>query len=83
MRNDEWRLTQELRRLRKYGFLLQARRCSDDPQDYKYDIIFANSKAVLEPYCSLEEVIGIINSIDTCLNMIIGYNKERQSEKNQ
>lgn len=83
MRNDEWRLTQELSRLRKYGFLLQARRCSDDPQDYKYDIIFANSKAVLEPYCSLEEVIGIINSIDTCLNMIICYNKERQSEKSQ
>ena len=77
MKDDEWRLTQELKRLRKYGFCLQAKRCSEVTQDYRYDIIFANSKTILEPYCSLEEVLGIINSVETCLNMIIKYNREK------
>ena len=77
MKNDEWRLTQELRRLRKYGFYLQARRCSESTMEYKYDIVFANSKTILEPYCSLEEVLGIINSVDTCLNMITKYSDSR------
>ena len=79
MKKDEWKLTKELGRLRKYGFLLQAKRCTeDDPYNFKYDIIFANSKNVLEPYCSLEEVMGIINSIETCLDMIIDYNKTKR-----
>ena len=71
MRNDEWRLTQELRRLNKYGFYLWARRCSSNIDDYRYDIVFANTEYILEPYCSIEEVIGIINSVDTCLNLVI------------
>lgn len=79
MKNDEWKLTKELERLRKFGFLLQARRCSEmDPCNYKYDIVFANSQTVLEPYCSLEEVMGIINSLETCLNMIIAYNEKKR-----
>ena len=79
MKNDEWKLTKELGRLRKFGFLLQARRCSGmDPCNYKYDIVFANSQMILEPYCSLEEVMGIINSIETCLNMIIDYNEKKR-----
>ncbi len=80
MKNDEWRLTQELRRLRKYGFCLQARRCSDNQHDYRYDIVFANSNEILEPYCSLEEVLGIINSVETCLEMITKYGKSRETE---
>ncbi len=68
MRNDEWRLTQELRRLNKYGFYLWARRCPSSIYDYRYDIVFSNSEYILEPYCSIEEVMGIINSVDTCLN---------------
>ncbi len=80
MKQDEWRLTQKLSRLKKYGFVLQARRCTDNPLDYRYDIVFANTKDILEPYCSLEEVLGIINSVDTCLSMIIDYNK-KNSEK--
>ena len=84
MKKDEWKLTKELGRLRKYGFLLQARRCSENyPYNYKYDIIFANSKNVLEPYCSLEEVMGIINSIETCFDMIIDYNKKSERQQCQ
>ncbi len=70
MRKDEYVLTKELRRLEKYGFLLQAKRIglSGDGQ-YIYDILFTEDKRVLEPGCNVSEIMGIINSLEICLNL--------------
>lgn len=70
MRKDEYTLTKELRRLTKYGLLLQAKRISyDETEGYKYNILFTEDKRILEPECSVSEVMGIINSLDVCLGL--------------
>ena len=74
--NDEWALTNELRRLNKYGFLLRAKRTFEGVIGI-YDIIFVNSQNILEPNCSIEEVVGITNSLETCLEINKRNNESR------
>ncbi|WP_408069376.1 HRDC domain-containing protein [Butyrivibrio sp. JL13D10] len=70
MRKDEYALTKELRRLEKYGLLLQAKRVGFlEDEGYKYNILFTKDKSVLEPECGVAEVMGIINALDTCLEL--------------
>ena len=75
MKKDEWILSKELGRLRKYGYKLKAKRVK---KNEIYDIVFENSGKILEPYCSIEEILGIVNSMEICLNMIIEYNKGKK-----
>lgn len=70
MKKDEWILTKELGRLRKHGFFLQAERIKENES---YNIVFQNNKGILEPNCSIEEVLGITNSLDICLEMLYKY----------
>ena len=60
MKKDEWRITEELRRLNKYGIRFTARRSFED-QIGIYDIIIQNTEEIVEPSCSVEEILGIIN----------------------
>ncbi len=77
MKHDEWILTKEMKVLRNYGFRLQAERTIKDTKNHRYNIVFENTKEILEPNCSIEEVMGIINSLKTCFDKIIEYNKKR------
>lgn len=77
MKKDEWKLTKELGQLRKYGFLLQVKRVDETKPNDKYNIIFQHSNEILEPNCSIEEVIGISNSLKICFEKLIKYNKSR------
>jgi len=70
MKNDEWMLTKELGKLRQYGFCLQAERVDKSKQNDRYNIVFEKSRLVLEPYCSIEEVLGISNSLNRCFGML-------------
>ena len=84
MRKDEYTLTKELRILSKYGLLLQAKRISYDETDgYKYNILFTEDKRILEPECSVSEVMGIINSLDVCLGIQKSNIKELSANKNE
>ena len=65
MKKDEWVLSKELGRLRKYGLNLNAKRIKENES---YDIVFENSKKVLEPSCSVNEILGIINVLDWYIN---------------
>lgn len=80
MKHDEWALTKELGVLRQYGFLLQAERVDKTKKNERYNIIFQESKEILEPNCSIEEVLGITNSLKTCFNKIIEYNRARTKQ---
>lgn len=71
MKHDEWELSKELGRLRKLGFCLQAVRRE---KNERYDIVFEKSKKILEPNCSVEEVLGIANSLDICLRKLYEWN---------
>ena len=66
MKNDEWILTKELGRLRKYGFCMQAERVDKEKANDRYNIVLEQSRNVIEPYCSIEEIIGIVNALETC-----------------
>lgn len=83
MKHDEWTLTKELGRLREYGFCLQAERVEKEKANERYNIVFEKSREILEPYCSIEEVIGITNSLETCFEKIKDFNKcmKENSEK--
>lgn len=76
MKKDEWKLTQELGRLRKYGFLMQAERCDKDKPNDRYNIVLQNSREIIEPYCSIEEIIGIINVLEICFDKIKQYKRK-------
>lgn len=70
MKNDEWKLTKELGKLRKYKINLQARR---KVKNKIYDIIYEKDEKIFEPYCTVQEIIGIINAIDKIM-------KEKENE---
>ena len=71
MRKDEYVLTKELRRLEKYGLVLQAKRIGFiENSGYKYNILFTEDKSIVEPGCSVEEIMGIINSLEICLQKL-------------
>ena len=77
MRKDEYALTKELRRLEKYGILLQAKRVGYvENEGYKYNILFTEDKRVLEPECGVSEVMGIINALETCLDMFLSFDED-------
>lgn len=73
MKKDEWVLSKELGRLRKYGLNLNAKRIKENES---YDIVFENSKKVLEPSCSVNEILGIINVLDWYINKCIEYKRK-------
>lgn len=84
MRKDEYTLTKELRRLAKYGLLLQAKRISySETEGYKYNILFTDDKRILEPDCSVSEVMGIINSLDICLELQKANNKGQEIDDSE
>ena len=76
MKNDEWILTKELGRLRKYGFCMQAERVDKEKANDRYNIVLEQSRNVIEPYCSIEEIIGIVNALETCFEMIKQYKRK-------
>lgn len=78
MKKDEWILTKELGRLRKYGYKLQAERVREN---ISYNIIFEETKRILEPNCTIEEIMSIINVLEKCLEMLIEYNKRKENER--
>ena len=75
MKHDEWTLTKELGCLREYGFCLQAERSDKTKANDRYNIVFEKSRRILEPYCTIEEVLGITNSLKTCFEMIKALRK--------
>lgn len=77
MKQDEWALTKELGELRKYGFNLQAERVDKEIKNYRYNIVFQESREILENYCTIEEIIGIKSALMICLGKIKEYNKAR------
>lgn len=68
MKKDEWILSKELGRLRKYGIYLNAKRIKENES---YDIVFEKSKKVFEPSCSVSEVIGITNALEQYSEFLI------------
>jgi ATP-dependent DNA helicase RecQ len=82
MKKDEYVLTKELRRLEKYGFLFQAKRIGiSERGGYQYDILFTKDKKVLEPGCDATEILGIINSLETCLELYASRSKTIEGNK--
>ena len=77
MKHDDWKLTKELGRLRVLGFHLQAVRRE---KNERYDIVFEKSREILEPNCSVEEVLGIANSLDICLRKLYTRNGVKMNE---
>lgn len=70
MKKDEWILSKELGRLRKLGFYLQAERIIENE---RYNVVFEKSREILEPNCSIEEILAIANSLDICLRKLYEY----------
>ncbi len=80
MRKDEYILTKELRRLEKYGLLLQAKRVGYSKEgDNIYNILFTEDKRILEPECGVSEVMGIINAVETCLEIFVSKMRNNDS----
>ncbi len=69
MKKDEWTLSKELGRLRKYGLKLNAVRIKENEI---YNIVFENSRKILEPSCTVDEVLGIVNVSEWILDTIYG-----------
>ena len=74
MKKDEWALTNEMRRLNRFGLVLYAERIKENE---RYNIRFQQNGKILEPNCGVEEVMGIVNSLELILGMIFhnGDNK--------
>lgn len=68
MKKDEWTLSKELGRLRKYGLNLNAVRIKENEI---YNIVFEESRKVFEPSCTVEEIIGITNALEQFSEMLI------------
>ena len=68
MKKDEWALSKELGRLRKYGLNLNAERIKENEI---YNIVFEKSRKVLEPSCSIEEILGITNVLEWYIENVI------------
>ena len=68
MKKDEWILSKELGRLRKYGLKLNAVRIKENEI---YNIVFEESRKVFEPSCTVEEIIGITNALEQFSEMLI------------
>ena len=68
MKKDEWALSKELGRLRKYGLNLNAKRIKENES---YNIVFENSGKILEPSCSVEEIMGITNVLEWFIEGLI------------
>ena len=77
MKKDEWKLTKELGRLRILGFYLQAERIIENE---RYNIVFEKSREILEPNCTVEEVLGIANSLDICIRKLYAYQGVKLNE---
>lgn len=70
MKKDEWALTEELKRLNKFGFIIRAKRTFEDKQGM-YELFFLHTNEILEPCCTVEEVMGIINTSEILLSKYI------------
>lgn len=72
MKHDEWALSKELGRLRQYGLYLQAERVI---KNERYNIVHEKNRTVFEPYCTVEEVLGITNALEQYINsnQKVGY----------
>lgn len=70
MKHDEWALTKELGNLRKYGLYLQAERSEKEKKNDKYNIVFQNSRKIVEYYCSIEEIVAISSVLEVCLSSL-------------
>lgn len=68
MKKDEWALSKELGRLRKYGLNLNAERIKENEI---YNIVFEKSRKVLEPSCSIEEILGITNVLEWYIENVL------------
>ena len=76
MQKDEWTLTEELKRLNKYGIVLTAKRTNEN-QIGTYNIIVAKTGEIIEPCCGIEEILGIINVLDNYMSRTIYYYESR------
>lgn len=74
MKKDEWTLSKELGRLRKYGLKLNAVRIKENEI---YNIVFEESRKVFEPSCTVEEIIGITNALEQFSEMLIEKRKRK------
>ena len=61
MKKDEWTLSKELGRLRKYGINLNAERVEENEC---YNIVFEKSRKILEQSCTVQEILGITNTLE-------------------
>ncbi len=74
MKHDEWALTKELGALRKYGLNLQAERTNKEKKNDRYNIVFQESREIVEFNSTIEEIIGIITALEICIKKIKGTN---------
>jgi hypothetical protein len=72
MKHDEWALTKELGELRKYGLYLQAERTNKEKKNDRYNIVFQESREIVEFNSTIEEVIGIKTALEICIKKIKG-----------
>lgn len=80
MKKDEWTLSKELGRLRKYGINLNAERVKENEC---YNIVFEKSRKILEPSCTVQEILGITNVLEWYIEYVIAYNKRMKNEGTQ
>jgi hypothetical protein len=80
MKKDEWILSKELGRLRKYGIYLNAKRIKENES---YDIVFEKSRKVFEPSCSISEVLGITNALEQYSEFLILKNKKEKMNESE
>lgn len=65
MREDEYALTKELRRLEKYGFIFQAKQIGySEEGEGVYNIVFAEDDRILEPECSVSDGEMLLHRLD-------------------
>lgn len=72
MKHDEWALTKELGVLRQYGLYLQAERTNKEKKNERYNIVFQESREIVEFNSTVEEIIGIITALEICIKKIKG-----------
>ena len=80
MKKDEWTLSKELGRLRKYGINLNAERVEENEC---YNIVFEKSRKILEPSCTVQEILGITHVLEWYIEYVIAYNKRMKNEGTQ
>ena len=76
MKKDEWILSKELGRIRKYGIHFQAQRANEtqaeNQAELRYDIVTEKTREVIVPYCTIEEIMSVTLALEKVMERLKG-----------